>query len=104
MPRLGRAPRVSSKWRALSESPSSKIGNQLIPLALRGAVELVNFGVQFIIGRYASISRVVACGFADAFCEPFPICARWRPPDSSKPIDAGIVKNAPNVGDYDGFS
>lgn len=73
-------------------------------LALGSTVERGDFSVQFIICRQASVSRVDARGFADAFCEAFPICARRQLPNIGERIDAGVVENAPNIGGRNGLS
>jgi hypothetical protein len=64
----------------------------------------LHLGIEFIVCRYASISRVDARSFADAFCEAFPVCARWQLADFSERVDAGVVKDALNISGCDGLS
>jgi len=90
--------------RASGESFSSKSCDLPVSFALSSPIKRGDLGIEVIVRRYASISRVDACGFADTFCEAFPICIRWHPPYSSKRVNARIIKDAWNIGGCDGLS
>jgi hypothetical protein len=66
-------------------------------LTLSGSVKRGDLSTQFVNGRRAGFLSINARRLAHALREAFPICGRRQPP-SGKLIDAGVVKDARNIG------
>jgi hypothetical protein len=67
-------------------------------LTLSGSVKRGDLSTQFVNGRRAGFLSINARRLAHALREASPVCGRRQPPNSGKRIDAGVVKDARNIG------